>query len=33
MIVGGAVGLHLVAVLLSGDDYVAGVPADVDDSA
>jgi hypothetical protein len=33
MIVGGAVGLHLVALLLLGDDDVVGVPADVDDSA
>jgi hypothetical protein len=33
MIVGGAVGLHLIAPLLSGDDDIAGVPAGVNDSA
>jgi hypothetical protein len=33
MIVGGAIGLHLVALLLPDDDDVAGVPAGVDDSA
>jgi hypothetical protein len=33
MIVGGAVGLHLIALLLRGDDDVVGVPADIDDSA
>jgi hypothetical protein len=33
VIVGGAIGLHLVALLLPGDDDVAGVPAGVDDSA
>jgi hypothetical protein len=32
MIVGGAIGLHLVALLLPGDDDVAGIPAGVDDS-
>jgi hypothetical protein len=32
MIVGGAVGLHLVVLLLPGDDDVAGVSAIVDDS-
>jgi hypothetical protein len=31
-IVGGAIGLHLIALLLPGDDDVAGVPAGVDDS-
>jgi hypothetical protein len=33
MIVGGAIGLHLVALLLPGDDDMAGIPAGVDDSA
>jgi hypothetical protein len=33
MIVGGAVGLHLVALLLPSDDDFVGVPAGVDDSA
>jgi hypothetical protein len=33
MIVGGLVGLHLVTLLLLGDDDVVGVPAGVDDSA
>jgi hypothetical protein len=33
MIVGGAIGLHLVTLMLPGDDDVAGVPAGVDDSA
>jgi hypothetical protein len=33
MIVGGAIGLNLVALMLLGDDDVAGVPAGVDDSA
>jgi hypothetical protein len=33
MIVGGAIGLHLVALLLPGDDDVAGVPVGVDGSA
>jgi hypothetical protein len=32
MTVGGAVGLHLVALLLSGDNDVVSIPADVDDS-
>jgi hypothetical protein len=33
MIVGGAVGLHLIALLLPGNDDVVGVPADIDDNA
>jgi hypothetical protein len=33
MIVGGAIGLHLVVLLLPGDDDVAGVPTNIDDSA
>jgi hypothetical protein len=33
MIVGGAVGLHLIALLLLGNDEVAGIPASIDDSA
>jgi hypothetical protein len=31
--VGGAVGFHFFMLLLPGNDDVAGVPADVDDSA
>jgi hypothetical protein len=33
MIVGGAIGRHLIALLLPGDDDVAGVLANVDDGA
>jgi hypothetical protein len=33
MIVGGAIDLHLIALLLPGDDDVAGVSASIDDSA
>jgi hypothetical protein len=33
LIVGGAVGFHFFALLLPGNDDIAGVPASVDDSA
>lgn len=33
IVVGGAVGFHLVVLLLPSDDNIAGIPADINDGA